>query len=300
MRYEIDGNNIVLKEYDSFCISETLECGQCFRFEKLGHEDYYIIAMERLLHIFNKGGYIVFENTSETDFKNIWYNYFDFGRDYSEIKNILSSCDDTVKNAINHAPGIRILNQDFFECLISFIISQNNRIPMIKKVVANISQKYGKYLGEFNGNGCYSFPLPAELAKANEAELMECKTGFRAKYIIDAVSRVVSGEIDGHAFLNMSTGDVRERLMSIKGVGPKVADCVMLFSLSKSDAFPTDVWVKRVMSYFYFDGQDTPIKAIHNLANEKFGKYSGFAQQYLFNYAREFKIGSDKKAASEK
>jgi len=124
---------------------------------------------------------------------------------------------------------------------------------------------------------------------------MECKAGFRAKYIVDAVNKYINREIDADNFNEFSTDDLRNELMKIKGVGVKVADCVMLFSLRRSDAFPTDVWVKRVMSYFYFDGINTPIKEIHNLAYDRFGEYAGFAQQYLFNYAREFKIGTDEK-----
>ncbi len=292
MKYSLINGNLVLNEYDSFVISQTLECGQCFRFEKIGEEDYIVIAKGKVLHAYKKDNDIVFENTAEKDFENIWLDYFDFKRDYNQIKDLLSEKDETVKNAVNYAPGIRILNQDFFECLISFIISQNNRIPMIKKVVSNISQKYGSFIGDFNNTSYYSFPSAEELSKATEEELMECKTGFRAKYILDAVEKCLSGEISFEKFKEMPTDEVRKELMTIKGVGPKVADCVMLFSMGRSDAFPTDVWVKRVMSYFYFNGEDTPIKTIHKSAYDKFGEYAGFAQQYLFNYAREFKIGT--------
>ena len=292
MKYSFCDGNLVLNEYDGFVISQTLECGQCFRFEKISDEDYIVIAKEKILHAYKKDNDIVFENTSKEDFENIWLDYFDFKRDYNQIKELLSSKDETVKNAVKYAPGIRILNQDFFECLISFIISQNNRIPMIKKVVSNISQRYGKLIGDFNNVSYFSFPSADELSKVTEEELMECKTGFRAKYIIDAVQKCISGEIYFEKFKDMSTDEVRKELMTIKGVGPKVADCVMLFSMGRSDAFPTDVWVKRVMSYFYFDGNDTPIKTIHKSAYDKFGQYAGFAQQYLFNYAREFKIGA--------
>ena len=196
-----------------------------------------------------------------------------------------------LKKAVEYAPGIRILNQDRFECLISFIISQNNRIPMIKKVIENISAKYGKYIGNFNGKSYYSFPKPEELALADESGLMECKTGFRAKYIIDAVGRVLTGltelEDDG-----VDTETLRKRLMEIKGVGPKVADCVMMFSFGRCETFPTDVWVKRIMSELYFSGADASVKEIHRKAEECFGEYAGYAQQYLFNYARQFKIGA--------
>jgi len=292
MNFYIDGNNLILNKSDSFKISETLECGQCFNFEKISEEDYVVSAFGKVLRLFENENGIVFEDTTEEEFREVWIKYFDFDKDYSDIKNILAQKDKTMKEALEYAPGIRILNQDFFECLISFIISQNNRIPMIKKVVANLSRRYGKYIKTINGIDYYSFPTAEELAGISEEELMESKTGFRAKYIIDAVNKVLNGEIDADEFSSLSTDEVRKALMSIKGVGPKVADCVMLFSLGRSDAFPTDVWVKRVMSHFYFEGKDTPIKEIHALAYHMFGEYAGFAQQYLFNYARQFKIGT--------
>ena len=291
MRYAVRGKDIVLTDYDSFVISQTLECGQCFRFEMIDDENYVVIAFDRVLNIYQNGEEIVFADTTEDDFNNIWRNYFDLDRDYMGIKLKISENDEVLKKAVEYAPGIRILNQDRFECLISFIISQNNRIPMIKKVIENISAKYGKYIGDFNGKSYYSFPKPEELALADEAGLMECKTGFRAKYIIDAVGRVLTGltelEDDG-----VDTETLRKRLMEIKGVGPKVADCVMMFSFGRCETFPTDVWVKRIMSELYFNGADASVKEIYRKAEECFGEYAGYAQQYLFNYARQFKIGA--------
>lgn len=292
MEYICRDGNVILTEYDSFVISQSLECGQCFRFEKLGDENYLVIAYNKLLRIYKDNDFIVFENTTQEDFENIWKHYFDFERDYIKIKNKLSQEDLTLKKAIEYAPGIRIFNQEFFECFISFIISQNNRIPMIKKVIENISIKYGNYLGKVNDKDYYSFPTVEQLAKADEEGLKECKTGFRAKYIIDAIDNILSGKINEKLFSDMSTEKLRELLINVKGVGPKVSDCVLLFSCGRSEAFPTDVWVKRVMSHFYFDGNDTPIKQIHEFAYKKFGDFAGFAQQYLFNYAREQKIGA--------
>ncbi len=192
---------------------------------------------------------------------------------------------------MDFAPGIRILNQDRFECLISFIISQNNRIPMIKKVISNISKKYGKYIGSFEGEEYYAFPKAEELAAADESGLMECRTGFRAKYIMDAVYKVLHGEISLEGD-DMDTDSLRDMLMTIKGVGPKVADCVMMFSFGRCETFPTDVWVKRIMSELYFGGKEASVKEIHEKAEECFGEFAGYAQQYLFNYARHFKIGA--------
>lgn len=291
MKYITDGKDIVLTEYESFVISQTLECGQCFRFERVGEENYVVIAFGKILNIYQDGGNIVFKNTTEDDFKNIWIKYFDLDRNYGEIKARISENDEILKKAVDYAPGIRILNQDRFECLISFIISQNNRIPMIKKVIGNISRKYGRYIGSFGGEEYYAFPEPEELVQADEAGLMECRTGFRAKYIMDAVHKVLHGDIRLNAD-DMDTDSLREMLMTIKGVGPKVADCTMMFSFGRCETFPTDVWVKRIMSELYFGGREAGVKEIHEKAEECFGEFAGYAQQYLFNYARQFKIGA--------
>lgn len=291
MKYTVRENDIILHEYESFVVSQTLECGQCFRFTQIGEENYIIVAFGKILNIYCDGTDIVFKNTTEEEFNNIWYNYFDFGRNYNDIKKKISENDEILQKAVEYAPGIRILNQDRFECLISFIISQNNRIPMIKKVISNISKKYGRYIGSVDGEEYYAFPNPEELIKADEAGLMECKTGFRAKYIIDAVQKVIHGEINLNAD-DMDTETLRKMLMTIKGVGPKVADCTMMFSFGRCETFPTDVWVKRIMSELYFNGREASVKEIHQKAEECFGDYAGYAQQYLFNYARQFKIGA--------
>ena len=291
MKYSVRENEIILHEYESFVISQTLECGQCFRFTQIGEENYIIVAYGKILNIYCDGTDIVFKNTTEEEFNNIWYNYFDFGRNYNDIKKKISENDEILQKAVEYAPGIRILNQDRFECLISFIISQNNRIPMIKKVISNISKKYGRYIGSVDGEEYYAFPNPEELIKADEAGLMECKTGFRAKYIIDAVQKVIHGEINLNAD-DMDTETLRKMLMTIKGVGPKVADCTMMFSFGRCETFPTDAWVKRIMSELYFNGREASVKEIHQKAEECFGDYAGYAQQYLFNYARQFKIGA--------
>ncbi|MDD3570314.1 MAG: DNA glycosylase [Lachnospiraceae bacterium] len=296
MNYKLNNGNICLNMDGDFIISQTLECGQCFNFNKIGEENYIVTAFGRALHIYSTDGSIVFEDTTQEEFEKIWVDYFDLNRDYGKIKDLLSAKDETLKKALEYAPGIRIINQDFFQCLISFIISQNNRIPMIKKVVSNLSKKYGEYIKTVEGEDYFSFPTPEKLYGISGNELMECKTGFRGKYIADAVTKYVDGTLNHKNFNNLTTKEVQALLMGIHGVGPKVADCVMLFSLKRSDAFPADVWVKRIMSYFYFDQKDTPIKDIHSFAYEKFGEYSGFAQQYLFNYARQFKIGTGKDA----
>lgn len=285
MKYVEKNDKIIMTEFESFNIDEILECGQCFRFEKIENLEYKIIAYKRVIYIKQFEDRIEFSPCSIEDFEKIWIDYFDLNTDYSKIKKMIDD-DPIVKNAIEYAPGIRILNQEPFECLISFIISQNNRIPMIKQVIKNISEKYGdKYLDD------YLFPDLKQLKCATSEELRLCKTGFRDKYIIDALEKIEDRKVDFSKFNELSTDKAKENLLLIKGVGTKVADCVLLFSLKKNDVFPTDVWIKRVMEYFYFNGEDTSIKEIHKLAYEKWGKLAGYAQQYLFYYARCEKIG---------
>ncbi len=287
MKYFEKYNTIHLTEQDSFDIEQTLECGQCFRFEKTGEKEYRIVAKGRVLNIKQTEDETVFFPCTASDFENIWYDYFDFGRDYGKIKEAISD-DITMQKAIDFGGGIRILNQEPFECLISFIISQNNRIPMIKKVIKNISERWG-----VEADGEYLFPNVDRLINSDMASLMECKTGFRHKYITDCLNKIKSGEIDLEGLKSKDTETVKKELMTIKGVGTKVADCVLLFSFGRSEVFPTDVWIKRVMEHIYFEDRDEKISDIHSFAKEKWGEYAGFAQQYLFYYARTLKISKN-------
>jgi len=218
------------------------------------------------------------------EFEGIWRGYFDLDTDYAGIRAKLTAGDDVMKSAAGNAPGIRLLNQDPWECLISFIISQNNNIPRIKKIIESISKKYGEAITD----GVYAFPSPEALEKAEIPDYMECGTGFRAKYIADAVKRVNSGELNMDKLSAMTTGGLSIKLMEVYGVGRKVSDCVALFSYGRRELFPVDVWVKRVMEHFYFGGNSVRTDEIHKLASERFGGYAGYAQQYLFHYARQF------------
>lgn len=288
MYYMNIGNKVIMTEYESFDIEEILECGQCFRFEKLAYKKYMIIAFGKVLSIKQniENETVEFYPCEADEFENIWIDYFDLRRNYTHIKEALFESDIILRDAVEFAPGIRILNQDSWETLISFIISQNNRIPQIKQVIKNISQKYGSMIK--GHDGCFSFPALEQLSKAGVQDLMDCKCGFRAKYIMDAVEKINSGFIDISRTNAISTDALKETLLQIKGVGTKVADCVLLFGFGRYEYFPTDIWIKRIMQHFYFNGNETSIKDIHSFAFNKFGKNAGFAQQYLFHYARQF------------
>ncbi|MBS4538081.1 8-oxoguanine DNA glycosylase [Clostridium sp. D2Q-11] len=285
-------NRIILKDVKNFEPKHIFECGQCFRWNREEDGSYTGVAYGKVLNVDKEGNDVIFSNTNKEDFEKIWYNYFDLGRDYDEIKLKLSK-DETLRKAIEFGEGIRILRQDEWEILISFITSANNRIPMIKRALETLSERYGDFIEEYNGKKYYSFPTAEALNHLSVDDIKSCYTGFRGKYILSAANIVDNREIDIYAIKNVSTEDARKDLILFPGVGPKVADCIMLFSMNKPDAFPIDVWVKRVMEYFYLD-EDTKLKDIQKYSQNRFGELAGFAQQYLFYYARELGIGKKK------
>ena len=228
---------------------------------------------------------------AKEEFEKIWCHYFDLDRDYGEIKSFLLKEDEKLREAVEKMWGVRILNQEFFETLISFIISQNKQIPHIKQIVARISHDYGKYQGSVGGIDFYGFPTPQQLSQADIDALRECKTGFRAPYIYNAVEFVNNEIIKEENLRKCGVDECREQLMKIKGVGMKVANCVSLFGLGYREAFPVDVWIKRIMQSLYFDGEEHSNAEIESYGVEHFGKYGGYAQQYLFYYGKSEKIG---------
>ncbi len=285
--FEKDGN-IIIEQAVDFDIEQILECGQCFHFEKLEDKEYVIVAFAKLLHIKQIGNSVIFYNTSMNEYDNIWKKYFDMDIDYGVIKQALLSKDDKLKNSVDAMGGIRLLNQEFFEMLLSFIISQNKQIPHIKKLVFHISERFGEYIGEINGKKYYAFPTPVALSRVTVEEWQELKTGFRAPYLYDAVKKVNEGVVDENKLLQLDNDALINSLKEIKGVGDKVANCIMLFSLGKRDAFPIDVWIKRIMEEMYF-GKETKKEIIAAYAKELYGEYGGYAQQYLFHYGRNSK-----------
>ncbi len=285
-----ESNNLIISELRDFNIEEVLECGQCFHFTKLGDRHYELISFNKYLEVLQDDNRLILFNTSRDDFDKIWNDYFDLEVDYEKIKNQILSIDDRLGEAIIAKPGIRILKQDFFETLISFIISQNKQIPHIKQIVHSISQRFGDEIVLDNGRKVYTFPSAEKLNMVSEEELRECKVGFRAPYIKCATSMIVSGDISEQELLNMDVITAREKLMTIKGVGEKVANCVLLFGLGFTNTFPVDVWMKRIMEYMYFD-EPQDKKVIEAFAMEKYGNLAGYAQQYLFYYGREKGLG---------
>lgn len=290
--YEVE-NGVVLEDVKDFELPHIFECGQCFRWNKEDDGSYTGVAFGKVINLRKEGNNVYFDNTSHNEFMDIWHDYFDLKRDYGAIKEQLARLDETMTTSVKFGHGIRILKQDEWELLISFIVSANNRIPMIKKAIEALSKNYGDYIGDYRGKQYYSFPKPEALCNLDITDIQFSGIGFRGKYILSAARLVAEGEIDIFNLKNLSTGEAREKLMLFPGVGPKVSDCIMFFSMDKDDAFPIDIWVKRVMEYFYVD-EGTSLKKIQSFAGEKFGDIAGFAQQYLFYYARELKIGRKK------
>ncbi|WP_025640865.1 DNA-3-methyladenine glycosylase family protein [Schnuerera ultunensis] len=286
-------NQIIIKNMMDFEPKHIFECGQAFRWHVEEDDSYTAIHKSKVINVKRDGKDIIFSNTNMEDFENIWYDYFDLGRDYGEIKKELSK-DPILNEAIKFGEGIRILNQEPYETTISFIISANNQIPRIKRSIELISQKYGESIGSYNGKEYFSFPSSEILASIDEKELEDnCKVGYRAKYIVNTSKMIKNKEIDLDKLFQLPTETAKEILMRLPGVGPKVSNCILLFSLNKNEAFPVDVWVKRIMESLYFK-ENTSTKKISAYAEENFGSLGGFAQQYLFYYARELGIGKKK------
>lgn len=269
-----------------FDLEQTLECGQCFNFEKIDEQEYFVVAYNKVLHVRQDGDELIFLNASDTDIKKIWIPYFDLERDYGKIKEEIIKADNNLKPIVEQYYGIRILNQEFVETLISFIISQNKNIPHIKQIVRKISEERGTPIGKIGDREFFAFPDIEQLDSITEQDFRELKTGFRAPYLRDAVDKIVAGDMARKTLTQMSFEEAKAKLITIKGVGDKVANCVLLFGLGFRNAFPVDVWIKRIMEELYFH-EPTDKAVIEKFAAEKFGELGGYAQQYLFIYAKE-------------
>ena len=292
MDYKIkeEEGRLILRDMKDFEPKHIFECGQAFRWLREEDGSYTLVHKGKILNIERQAEDIILNNTNLEDFENIWYDYFDLATDYGQIKKTLSK-DPILKEAIDFGQGIRLINQDPYETSISFIISANNQIPRIKNSISLISEEFGQYIGSYKGRDYYSFPEPESLAATSGDYLKEnCKVGFRGKYIVNSSKMIAEGDIKLESLFNLTKDQAEEELKKLPGVGPKVSNCITLFSLKKKDSFPVDVWVKRIMEYFYFK-EDTKPSVISKFAKEKFGELGGYAQQYLFYYAREKGIG---------
>ena len=282
----------ILKEPKTFDLKDIFECGQCFRWNEQEDYSYTGIWKENIVNIKKEGQDYVFTGICKNqNLEEEIYTYFDLDRNYEKIKEELSKKDEYMKTSIAYGKGIRILNQDLWETIISFIISANNNIPRIKGIIERLSKAYGKEI-EWKGKIYYTFPTPEELKDVTVEEYRKLGLGFRDIRLYETTKMILEGKVDLKELKkNLNTMKVREKLLTLSGIGPKVADCILLFSdLKRLEVFPIDVWVRRVMNDLYIKNEDeakVSKKQIEKIAKEKFGDLAGLAQQYLFYWRRE-------------
>ncbi len=285
-------SRVKIKTPSNFDVGKIFDCGQCFRFDRVENSihrvEYSGVAFGRVVSFAQDADELYIYNSTQEDFENIWREYLCLDTDYSEIdRRLLSLCDSIpFSEAVHYGNGIRILAQEPTETVISFIISQNNNIPRIKGMIERLSRSLGEPISiceemekHLSGRSSLcTFPTAEALNRLGVEGLFAAKTGFRAKYIFDATERLLSGDIDTNKLLSLeSTAEGLEYLCKIKGVGPKVASCILLFACKRYDAFPVDVWIKKAMTRYFPETDFSP---------EIFGEYAGIAQQYLFYYER--------------
>lgn len=282
---------LILKNQKSFELKDIFECGQCFRWNLQEDGSYTGVIKDAIINVKKEKEDIIFIGKCEGSIKDLIEHYFDLNTNYEEIKIRLSNIDEYIKTSIEYGEGIRILNQDLWETIISFIISANNNIPRIKGIIERLSQKYGDEI-EWNGQKYYTFPSCEQLKDVTVQDYRNLGLGFRDIRLYETTQMILNKEVDLEKLKkNPNTQEVRNELLKLSGVGPKVADCILLFSeLKRFDVFPIDVWVRRVMNDLYIKEPDetkvSKVK-IEKLAEEKFGKFKGLAQQYLFYWRRE-------------
>ncbi|MGN0537165.1 MAG: DNA-3-methyladenine glycosylase family protein [Acutalibacteraceae bacterium] len=269
MNYHFENNTAHFEITDNFDLEQTFSCGQCFRWEKNTDGSFSAVVGQTYCTVRKDGTHFQIQNIDESTVEQ-WIAYFDLDRNYKEIRDFLCSKCEKLTRAADYAAGIRILAQESWESLCSFIISQNNNIPRIRGIIDRLCRQFGSPCGS-----SYTFPTAETLSKCTVEDLAPLRAGFRAKYIIDAAQKVASGQIDFESLKNMPLADAQTELRKINGVGAKVADCTLLYGLHNLSAFPVDVWIKRALSTEFKD-----------ISPEIFQPYAGIAQQYIFHYMR--------------
>jgi len=273
VKITVHSGEVEITGVSDFDLAKIFECGQCFRWDADDNGVYTGVAHGRAARLRKCGGSIFISGTLE-DFESVWRDYFDLDRDYAEIREKLC-IDEFMRKAAEFGEGIRILRQDRWEALCSFIISQCNNIPRIKKIISSLCREFGDRF-TFDGEEFFTFPSAGKLAALNAVDLEPIRCGYRAAYIVSAANAVASGELNLDELSQDTPEGARAALKMLHGVGNKVADCAVLFGLHMLDAFPLDVWMKRAVAEHYGPGFDPCI----------FSPYAGIAQQYIFNYVR--------------
>jgi len=277
---------IIIKNVTDFNLKYTLESGQSFRWNWVD-DAYFGVVQGQILKIQQKNDTLIIHSSYEQDktsFLTHLHHYLDLHRDLANILNAVN-VDAYIARAIDMFWGMRLLNQELWETIASFILSQNNNIARIRNIIRTISQRFGQKL-EYEGYVDYTFPDPKTLADAGRDKIFDCGTGYRASYLWNAANNVANGELSLDALKLMEYGCAKQELMKLKGVGEKVADCICLFSLGHQQALPIDVWIKRIFERVYLRKRAKP-QEIQDFAKNYFGEFVGYAQQYLFHYAQQ-------------
>ncbi len=265
------GGKIKISNVSDLDLAQTLDCGQSFRWEEQSDGSFIGVAYGKSVKVSLDGSDMYIENATSEDFEKIWYDYFDFSLDYGKIRAEISKIHPILCEAAKYAPGIRILRQEPYEALCTFIISQNNNIKRIKGIVQRLCENFGEEIAE----NTFAFPTAERMATLTADDLAPLRAGFRNRYLIDAAQKVASGEVDLEKCRTADYEEARRELMKITGVGVKVADCTLLFGMHRVEAFPIDVWMKRAME-----------KLFPAMSVDDFGEWAGIAQQYIFHYSR--------------
>lgn len=268
-----------------FKLNDTITCGQIFRFFKQEDGSFDIILKDRVINVYMDDCFLCVSSNNEENLKEVVINYFDLDNDYNIMNKFLINSDKKLKDAVEFSEGLMMIKQDPFETVMEYIISANNGVPQIASALNNIAKHYGKKV-IFNDKEYYLFPQYKDLKDASIEDLRNCKVGFRDKYLKAMIDKLNNNEIDLDEFYELDTKEALNRFMENVGIGPKVASCILLFAYQKYDVFPIDTWVKKVMKKDYeIEGE----KNIRDFAIKTYGKYSGIAIQYLFNYGRNSK-----------
>ena len=281
-------SQVIVKNIENLSLKQIADSGQSFRWKEQSDGSFIVTAMNETIHLIEKNSDLIINGINEDSFKHKWYHYFDLDRNYKKVIKTLKGRDQYLDEAIKYGKGIRILNQDLWEIIITFIISSNNNIPRIKNSIEMLSQKYGTFIKTINGEDYYSFPKASILSQAKIEDLRACGLGYRDKYILKTSQMVAEGEIDLKHLKAMSTNEAKKELKKLVGVGNKVADCILLFACEHPSAFPVDTWVKKVLAEYYDFHEKKQEKVVVFVKNH-FGEFAGIAQQYLFYYIRETK-----------
>lgn len=264
-------NGIAVYPVRDLNLAQTLDCGQSFRWTEQADGSFFGVAYGKYASMRLNGETLYIKGAKTDDFFNIWKEYLDLNLDYGTVKTELCKIHPVLKEAITYAPGLRILKQEPFEAFCTFILSQNNHIKRIKGMVQRLCENFGERIGE----GVFAFPKAETLASLSEEALSPVRAGFRSKYLLDGAEKILSGEVDLERCRKLPYEEAKQELMKVKGIGVKVADCILLYGLHRIEAFPMDVWMKRAMEILF-----------PGMKPEDFGPYAGIAQQYIFHYSR--------------